>query len=392
MPKFQFDFKNMQKKQLILIGCGAVVILAIILLVIYLAGGGSTDIQAIKPGGQNVQEMSSPVMTLSAYPTEETEGTVEISILAEIDDGSEIVSITMPDGKTTGYSNGQKYTVKENGIYNFTVKAGNGKETTESIIIQNIITISADNPYIPSGFTHVDGTTVDTGFVIQDKSGNQYVWIPVESGIPLRNPPSEKYLEDDYTASALNNSVAKYYGFYIARYEASKDTVSGIVVAKSVNGVIPWSNVTYDEAYNAARNTATAYNYIDVKTALINSYAWDATLRWIDESVTNYSTARNYGNYTNQILGTGATSTDIVNEIADLSGNLREWTTEKYDEEIVDNTSTSNTVNNAQSAELSYRVVRGGSATMDKIANSRIGERTDLKDTYWGFRTVLYKE
>ncbi|MBR2290147.1 MAG: SUMF1/EgtB/PvdO family nonheme iron enzyme [Clostridia bacterium] len=385
----------MQRKHLILIICGAVVALAILMLIIYLAKGGSTDLKT-GTGTTNVQEMEAPVLNLAAYPVEETEGTVEISIMATIKEGSEIVSVTTPDGKTSGYTPNRTYTVSENGLYEFTVKASNGKETTEVINIQNIITISADNPYIPDGFTHIDGTTVDTGFVIEDKGGNQYVWIPVESGNPDRTPPSDKYLEDDATASALKNSVAKYYGFYIARYEASKETVSGIVVAKSIKGVIPWSNVTYDDAYSAARNTATAYNYIGVKTALANSYAWDTTLDWIDKSVTNYSTSRNYGNYTNQILETGTTEADIVNQIADMSGNVREWTTEKYDEEIIDNTSsnTTNTTNTTATtnSDLSYRVVRGGSATMDKIAFSRIGERTDLKDNYWGFRTVLYKE
>ncbi|MBR1540832.1 MAG: SUMF1/EgtB/PvdO family nonheme iron enzyme [Clostridia bacterium] len=378
----------MQKKPLILIVCGAVVVFAIILLVVYLAKGGSTDIKDIA-AGKNVQELESPTIELSAYPVEETEGSVEISVVASIGGKNEILSITTPDGNTTGYTSDKKFTVKENGEYSFTVRASNGQETTKSINIENIITISADNPYIPDGFSHVDGTEVDTGFVIQDKWGNQYVWVPVETGSLIRTAPSDKYLEDDYTASAFNNSVAKYYGFYIAKYESSKDTVNGIVVSKSVEGEIPWKNVTYDDAFNAARNTATAYNYIGVKTALVNSYAWDTALNWMNNAVTNYSTSRSYGNYSNQILPTGSTESDIVNEITDMAGNLREWTTEKYDEEVLNS---GTTTDDTTSTEVSYRVVRGGSATMDKIANSRIGERTDLQDNYWGFRMVLYKE
>lgn len=394
----------MQKKPMILIICGAVVIIAIILLVVYLAKGGSTDIKDIAQGKtEKVEE--APVVTLSAYPEEETDGNVEISIVATISGMNEIVSITTPDGKTTGYTADKKFVVSENGEYAFTAKASNGKETTQTIKIENISKISADNPYIPDGFKHIEGTEVDTGFVIEDKNGNQYVWVPVESGTPIRTAPSDKYYDDDDTASALTNSVAKYYGFYIAKYEASKDTVNGIIVAKSVSE-IPWSNVNYDDAFNASRNTATAYNYIGVKTALVNSYAWDTTLKWINESVTNYSSSRNYGNYSNQILNTGATESDVVNEIADMSGNLREWTTEKYGEELTtsndkedninnNNDNNNNNNNNTEennSEEVSYRVVRGGSATMDKIANSRIGERTDLQDNYWGFRMVLYKE
>ena len=378
---------TMQKKPLVLIVCGAIVVFAIILLIIYLAKGGSTDIKDLT--AKKPENLDEPKIVLSAYPEEKTDGDVEISIDATIAAGNEISSITTPDGKTIGYSPDKKYTVKRNGDYTFTVRASNGKEATATIHIDNIVQISADNPYIPEGFKHVEGTEVETGFVIEDVGGNQYVWVPVESGTPVRTAPSDKYLEDNYTASALNNSVAKYYGFYIARYESSTETVNGIVVAKSVKGAKPWSNVNYDDAFNAARNTATAYNYVDVKTALMNSYAWDTALNWMNDSVTNYSTARTYGNYSNQVLPTGTTESDIVNEIADMAGNLREWTTEKYDEEI---SPEGEAENPAIATDLSYRVVRGGSATMDKIANSRIGERTDLQDEYWGFRMVLYKE
>ena len=79
----------------------------------------------------------------------------------------------------------------------------------------------------------------------------------------------------------------------------------------------------------------------------------------------------------------------------DMAGNLREWTTEKYDEEtLISNNNNNNETNNINqlNKEIDFRTVRGGSATMDKIANSRIGERTDLQDNYWGFRVILYKE
>ncbi len=398
----------MQKKPLILIICGAVVILAIILLVVYLAKGGSTDIKDIASSNKQETEVGIPNVTLSAYPLEETDGSVEISINATSKDGYEITSITTPDGKTTGYNPDKKYTVYDNGDYSFTVTSSNGKTKTETITISNISKISSDNPYIPEGFKHIEETEVATGFTIEDKSGNQYVWVPVETGTLTRNQPSDKYTEDNYTASAFVNSVGKYYGFYIGKYEASKETVNGMLVAKTVKGSIPWANINYNDAFDASINTATAYNYIGVKTALVNSYAWDTTLNWLNGSVTNYSSSRSYGNYTNQILGTGLTENDIVNGIADMSGNLREWTTERYSEVAlnpsnnndVNNTSnttneTNNNVNNSAgnlSTNMEYRTVRGGSATMDKIASSRIGERTDLQDNYWGFRVVLYKE
>ena len=388
----------MQKKPLILIICGAIAILAVILLIVYIARGGSTDIKDITSKKEDETKVAVPEIILSSYPEEETEGSVEISIDAKIEgEENEIVSITTPDGKTTGYSSGKTFKVDDNGEYVFTVTASNGQSATKSITIDNISKISADNPYIPEGFEHVEGTEVDTGFVIEYKDGNQYVWVPVESGSPIREAPSDSYLEDDYTASGLTNSVAKYYGFYIAKYEASKGSVAGMNVAKSVSGEIPWASMDYEVAYDSARNTAVAYNYIGVKTALMNSYAWDTTLNWLNQSVTNYSSSRTYGNYSNQILETGATETDIVNGIADMSGNLREWTTEIYDQEYIpsdgeNEVKPDDTTEEDEEEKIEYRVVRGGSATMDKIASSRIGEPVYLQDNYWGFRTVLYKE
>ena len=218
----------MQKKPLVLIICGAVVIVAIVLLVIYLARGGSTDIDEIGANEKN-EKKGNIELVLSAYPEDETEGSVEISIDATSSDGYEIVSITTPDGKTIGYAPDEKYTVDENGEYQFTITASDGQTLTKTIKIENISKISADNPYIPEGFRQVKGTKVDTGFVIEDNYNNQYVWVPVEDGSPERNAPSDKYIEDDDTASALNNSIAKYFGFYIAKYEASKDNENGML-------------------------------------------------------------------------------------------------------------------------------------------------------------------
>lgn len=386
----------MSKRPIVLIICIIIVFIALLLLFIYLFRGGSinfTDINSKED--ENISDFLE--FTLDASPLEKTNGDVDINIIAKSSEENEIISITLPDGKTTGYKSDMIYSVNENGDYSFTIMANNGKTITKTITINNIISNSYDNPYIPEGFKHIDNTEVNTGFVIEDKNGNQYVWVPVKNGVTTRTAPSEKYFEDDYTSSALNNSIAKYYGFYIAKYEASRDNVNGIIVAKSVGGVIPWSNVKYDEAYNAARNTAISYNYINVKTALINSYAWDSTLNWLNTNVENYSSSRNYGNYSNQILNTGETKKDIVNQISDISGNLREWTTERYDENRQNNDDeniiSENISNTVENSNINiYRVVRGGSATMDKIANSRIGERTDLQDNYWGFRIILYKE
>lgn len=142
---------------------------------------------------------------------------------------------------------------------------------------------------------------------------------------------------------------------------------------------------------------ADVYGYSGVKTALINSYAWDTAISWMSETETNYSTNTSYGNYSGTILATGNTETDEINSICDMAGNLREWTTEIYlstsetSEGNVSNNNTSSDDSVEDYAVVDYRVVRGGSANITKVANSRIGQLESLSDPYWGFRVILYK-
>jgi hypothetical protein len=389
----------MQKKSIVLICCVVVVIIALLLFVVYLAKGGSTDIKDVRGNNNSLKKVTSDGIgdvEWSIDPEDSTDGSVTIYIEVSGEDSKNVASITLPN-KQNVVSSSASYEVSKNGDYTFIFNKTNGETVSEIVTVSNINEISADNPYIPKGFSHVEGTEVDTGYVIEDEAGNQFVWVPVESGTLTRNTDgNEQYEETDYTATGLYNSVAKYYGFYIAKYEASQGNENGLAIANSMEGKIPWSNVTYETAYDAAINTATAYDYVGVKTCLINSYAWDTTLAWINESVTNYSSNTSYGNYSGTILATGYSINDKVNEICDLSGNLREWTTELYYPSLseTDNTNTTNTVAQDENevVQYDYRVVRGGSAIISKVANSHIGEPENLSDPYWGFRMILYKD
>ena len=102
----------------------------------------------------------------------------------------------------------------------------------------------------------------------------------------------------------------------------------------------------------------------------------------------NYSTSLNYGNYTGTIRNTGQTETDVINNICDMSGNVREWTTETNTE----NTKTKKSDDDRKKVIIINKVVRGGSANLNKSATSRTGYNEELMDEYWGFRTVLYKK
>lgn len=253
---------------------------------------------------------------------------------------------------------------------------------------------SSNKPYIPDGFTHVSGTDVETGYIIIDENDNEYVWVPVESGILTRKTARDKKYEDlDITTTGLINSVSKYHGFYIARYEASQTQYKGKTVCASIKNNIPWLNATYDEAYNACYDASKAYGYSNITTSLINSYAWDTVLDWINKTNPNYSTNTGFGNYSGTILKTGETESDEVNSICDLAGNVKEWTTEVYYPELNNQENAENIDNESEediAPDISYRVIRGGSANITKSPSSHIGQNSILTDSYLGFRGILY--
>ena len=331
------------------------------------------------PGSSSTGETSTkPVLNLSKEFDEVNKNKVIITAYATTTDPGGIQEIILPDGTSIVGEVGT-YVVTANGNYEFTAVCANGEQDSLKIEVTEIVEVSATNPYVPEGF-EVINDNVEEGFVIEDRAGNQYVWIPVESGKLTRETIfSVEFEESNSTASALVNSVAKNYGFYLGRFEASQYEIDGKIVAASMSGKIPWTNVTYQDAYEYATRSGEAFGYTDCYTSLINSYAWDTTLEWIDQSVTNYSSVTNYGNYSGTIYPTGTTQSDIVKNISDLAGNVREWTTEIYKD----------TVGGEKGAI--YRVVRGCAASLSKTPKSHIGYTEVKSDTYWGFRTILYK-
>ncbi len=75
-------------------------------------------------------------------------------------------------------------------------------------------------PPEPSGFTHVDGTEINSGYVIQDGDGNQFVWVPVDKNQKIKiNVTSEAKIDsislkdpygDDITLADTDNLGTTY--------------------------------------------------------------------------------------------------------------------------------------------------------------------------------------
>ena len=379
------------KRLPIIIGvlCAVLVVILIVGIILINSGKGGKVTGNNSSGVGSDDEVILPDLDLSLNTEEEEQTEVIISVFASTEDEEGISYIQLPD-RTRIYVDSKEYVVTANGKYKFKAVGVNGGETTSTIEVTNIREVSPNNPYIPEGFEHIGGE-VDDGFVIQDRYGNQYVWVPVPSGILTRSTMmSTDYEESNSYATALVNSVAKNYGFYIARFEASAYEVNGKRVAASLASKMPWTDINFREAEEAAVSTAGALGYENVSTALISSYAWDTTLEWIDQTVTNYSTNTSYGNYSGTIYATGSTESDQMNNICDLAGNVREWTTEEYSP-ITSTGKNKPTSSNKNTDTTTNRVVRGGSANLNKIPNSRNGYPDNLTDEYWGFRIVLYQ-
>jgi len=223
---------------------------------------------------------------------------------------------------------------------------------------------STINPPIPEGWEHVEGEW-NNGFVIQDSKGNQFVWVPVgfldPNGTLDGSSCSEKfgrrnYRDDEFSDDEFNEeleeelhkqweSVQKYGGFYISRYNISQSKTGE---AKSVKGAMPWTNINWFDAMEAAK---TFGDGVSVKSHLPYGAEYDSVLEWFIKSKARTtdeiaSDSTQWGNFWNtkdsprKVVKTGRCKEWSTNGIYDLAGNVDEWTQEKN--------------------ESSYRVIRGG--------------------------------
>ncbi|MBP3597701.1 MAG: hypothetical protein J6J60_09990, partial [Clostridia bacterium] len=273
----------------------------------------------------------------------------------------------------------------------------------------NNVPVPVPKGYVASG---ADGEhTVNTGFVIyqgygevnndnawdESVSRNQWVWVPVcdssriystantgkrsgklydysstgrsshtqgfEPGI-LTDRDNEKYfaeynmigmtrdklykeLQVEYDSTI--ESIEKYGGFYIGRYETG-DLSSKVPVVKRMN------------TSNYSQNWYTMYSKMkylgansNVKANMIWGSLWDETLQWlVDTECKTYeqvgTDSASWGNYKNATfeytttggststksasssrgIPTGSTEYTNANNIYDMAGNAREWTLEAY--------------------------------------------------------------
>ena len=181
-------------------------------------------------------------------------------------------------------------------------------------------------PYIPAGFVVVENTYRDKGLVVQDSSGNQFVWVEVPrtgevyktAGLSITDFTGEelKAIERDlkkYTSEysraensdegslagelgiteaeyneqkkKMLKSVYKNGGFYIGRYETGITTARtsasdalGTAVIKQ--NVYPYNYVTMKQA----RELSESFETTGYETSLMFGVQWDLVLKYLEVS------------------------------------------------------------------------------------------------------------
>lgn len=288
--------------------------------------------------------------------------------------------------------------------------------------------VNGEQVPIPEGYIvseNSDENIVNKGLVISDSRGNEYVWISctvdsssnklqykrTEWGVEKDGTDNSRAIKDELTLkdidvtysktdtdngineeiskeivaqiNAEKESIKKYGGYYIGRYEVGKDNKTAVIKAEQE----PYVNIKWSKAYELAKGIGGGEG---ATTYLCSSYSWDTAINFIQNTTgKNYATSiiGFNGNWksqevkdssgkvikpvnTAQRLNTGLT-TALCN-IYDMGGNVGEFTTEL-------NPGTSETV-----------VLRGGYGNADGPAGSRWDHGSGYASSVYGFRATLF--
>ena len=288
--------------------------------------------------------------------------------------------------------------------------------------------VNGEQVPIPEGYIvseNSDENIVNKGLVVSDSRGNEYVWISctvdsssnklqykrTEWGVEKDGTDNSRAIKDELTLkdidvtysktdtdngineeiskeivaqiNAEKESIKKYGGYYIGRYEVGKDNKTAVIKAEQE----PYVNIKWSKAYELAKGIGGGEG---ATTYLCSSYSWDTAINFIQNTTgKNYATSiiGFNGNWksqevkdssgkvikpvnTAQRLNTGLT-TALCN-IYDMGGNVGEFTTEL-------NPGTSETV-----------VLRGGNFYVNFPAGYRWDSNSGSAYSDYGFRATLF--
>ena len=256
---------------------------------------------------------------------------------------------------------------------------------------------------VPKGFKIANDSATDVigGIVIEDATytntiGSQFVWIPVGTGENAIKKANNKTVEiklsrytfandgtptdqgdniinsyyQELATSNYGNATAKdiekfktsansNHGYYIGRYEAGVVDYNSSVSTSNSNNETNWTGYTGDNIKLVCKKEQQVWNYVTqnkaselsrdmykseakVTSDLINSYAWDTAIVFIQKCGTesNSSTySYTVGQSSTSTSAPQTTGTNILSatskvdkqcNIFDMAGNCREMTTETF--------------------------------------------------------------
>ena len=302
---------------------------------------------------------------------------------------------------------------------------------------------------IPKGFKIADdsATEVTGGIVIEDATytntiRSQFVWIPVGTGENAIKKANKETVEielgrydftknsdgtittseysgsytEDTTAShnsSRGNAIAKdiekfktsansNHGYYIGRYEAGVVDYNSSVSTSNSNNETNWTGYTGDNIKLVCKKEQQVWNYVTqnkaselsrdmykseakVTSDLINSYAWDTAIVFIQKcgtesnsstysyTVVQSSTSTSAPQTTGTNILSATSKVDKQCNIFDMAGNCFEWTTETH------------------SDSYAPCVSRGGNYSYSNYYTSYRGySNTSRAESIFSFRPLLY--
>ena len=207
------------------------------------------------------------------------------------------------------------------------------------------------NPYLPTGFTKVEGTSLSNGYTIQDSTGNQYVWVEVPktsevyptAGLNIKDFTTEEYTaietdlhtytsdyredgcEDEYSSDVATGLTSDQYaelkkkmlksvyqngGFYLGKYETGIEDApktSGSAETEPTETPVikqnayPYNYVTCSQAQSLASSMESG-NYT---SSLMFGVQCDLVLKYLETKGTSQADLKedstSWGNYQNNL-------------------------------------------------------------------------------------------
>ena len=171
-------------------------------------------------------------------------------------------------------------------------------------------------------------------------------------------------------------SVRDNHGYYIARYEASKEDGTSTTRLASKANVAVWNNITQGSAAIVCKNMYTEAEYNEIECDLMNSFAWDTAIVYIQKCKGDISYSKANDGVGSSPSKTG-TKSDEKCKINDMAKNVTEWTTEYSSSTI---------------STYAYPCVcRGGLYYGSSyFVSYRSSNGATGRSTYVGFRPLLY--